>query len=55
MMALPKLIETMVVHELCHLHQQDPPDAFWNEAETLIPDYRDRKMWLRKYSGGLDL
>jgi len=31
MMALPKIIDYMVVHELCHLHQRNHTDAFWNE------------------------
>lgn len=55
MMAPPKIIDYMVVHELCHLHQRDHSDAFWNEVDKVMPDYRERKMWLRKHGAGLDL
>ena len=26
------VIDYIVVHELCHLHQRDHTDAFWNEV-----------------------
>ena len=55
MMAPPKIIDYMVVHELCHMHKRDHSDAFWNEVDKVMPDYRERKMWLRKYGAGLDL
>ena len=55
MMAPPKIIDYMVVHELCHLHQRNHTDAFWNEVDKVIPDYQERKMWLRKHGAGLDL
>jgi predicted metal-dependent hydrolase len=55
MMAPPKIIDYMVVHELCHLHQRDHTDAFWNEVDKVMPDYRERKMWLKKHGAELDL
>jgi len=55
MMAPPKIIDYMIVHELCHLHQRDHSDAFWNEVDKVMPDYRERKLWLKKYGAGLDL
>ena len=55
MMAPPKRIDYMVVHELCHLHQRNHSDAFWNEVDKVMPDYRERKMWLKKHGAGLDL
>ncbi|WP_222101878.1 M48 family metallopeptidase [Methylomonas koyamae] len=36
-----------MVHELCHLHQRDHSDAFWNEVDKVMPDYGRRKAWLR--------
>ena len=41
-----------VVHELRH---RDHTDAFWNEVDKILPDYRERKEWLRKNSAGLDI
>ncbi len=55
MMALPKIIDYMVVHELCHLHHRDHSAAFWNEVDKVMPDFRERKQWLKKQGAGLDL
>jgi hypothetical protein len=54
MMAPQTIIDYIVVHELCHLHHTDHTDAFWNEVDKVIPDYRERKDWLRKNGAGLD-
>jgi predicted metal-dependent hydrolase len=55
MMAPPKIIDYIVVHELCHMHQDDHTDAFWNEVDKLMPDFQERKGWLRKNGAGLDI
>lgn len=55
MMAPPKVIDYIIVHELCHVHHRDHSDAFWNEVDKVMPDYRERKDWLRKNGANLDL
>jgi predicted metal-dependent hydrolase len=55
MMAPQTIIDYIVVHELCHMHHTDHTDAFWNEVDKVIPDYRERKEWLRKNGAGLDM
>ncbi|HMT94466.1 SprT family zinc-dependent metalloprotease [uncultured Thiothrix sp.] len=55
MMAPPKVIDYIVVHELCHLHHQHHDDAFWNEVDKILPDYCERKEWLKKYGASLNL
>lgn len=55
MMAPPKIIDYIVVHELCHLHYRDHTDAFWNEVDKIMPDYYERKAWLRVHGASLDL
>jgi hypothetical protein len=55
MMAPPRIIDYIAVHELCHLHHRDHSDAFWNEVDKVMPDYRERKEWLRKHGASLDL
>lgn len=55
MMAPPKIIDYIVVHELCHLHHRDHTDAFWNEVDKVMPDYGERKAWLRSNGANLDL
>jgi len=55
MMAPPKIIDYIVVHELCHFHYRDHSAAFWNEVDKLMPDYAERKAWLRDHGASLDL
>lgn len=55
MMAPPKIIDYIVVHELCHLHHRNHNDFYWNEVDKVMPDYRERKEWLRKCGASLDL
>lgn len=55
MMAPPKIIDYIVVHELCHFHYRDHNTAFWNEVDKLMPDYAERKAWLRDHGASLDL
>ncbi len=45
----------IVVHEVCHLRHRDHTDAFWNEVDKVLPDYRERKEWLRRNGAGLDI
>jgi predicted metal-dependent hydrolase len=54
LMAPLTIIDYIVVHELCHLRHRDHSDAFWNEVDKILPDYRDRKEWLRLHGAELD-
>ncbi|CAA0116773.1 Uncharacterised protein [Halioglobus japonicus] len=55
MMAPPKIIDYIVCHELCHFHHRNHNDAFWNEVDKVLPDWRERKEWLRKRGASLDI
>lgn len=55
MMAPQTIIDYIVVHELCHFHHRDHTDAFWNEVDKVMPDFGERKEWLRKNGAGLDV
>ena len=55
MMAPAKIIDYIIVHELCHMHQRNHSDAFWNEVDKVMPDYRERKDWLKNNGASLDL
>lgn len=37
----------VVVHELCHRLQMNHSTAFWNEVARVLPDYADRRKWLK--------
>jgi len=55
MMAPPTIIDYIVVHELCHFHHLDHTEAFLNEEDKVIPQYRERKEWLRKNGASMDV
>ena len=42
-----KIQDYVVAHELAHFRHEEHSDAFWNTVGTLVPDYRDRREWLR--------
>ena len=45
----------IIVHELAHLIHSNHSPAFWGEVEKVIPDYRERKEWLRKNGAGMTI
>ena len=55
LMASLMVIDYIVVHELCHLRHRDHSQAFWNEVDKVLPDYRERKEWLRVRGATLNL
>jgi len=54
MMAPTTVLDYIVVHELAHLHCPNHTAAFWNEVDKVMPDYRERKEWLRVHGAGMD-
>lgn len=55
MMAPLTILDYIVVHELAHLLHANHSDAFWNEVDKVLPDYADRKEWLRIQGSKLTL
>ena len=55
MMAPPRIVDYIVVHELCHFHRRNHDDAYWNEVDKVMPDYLERKSWLRAHGASLNL
>ena len=55
MMAPLTIIDYIVVHELAHLIHANHSTAFWNEVDKVMPDFQDRKNWLRDHGAGMDL
>ena len=45
----PESLDYVVVHELAHLLVPGHPPHFWREVEKYLPDYADRRRWLRVY------
>ena len=42
-----RIQEYVVAHELAHPSELDHSAAFWTVVGSLIPDYEDRREWLR--------
>ena len=42
------ILEYVVVHELCHLREANHSPRFWALVEGLLPDWRERRAWLRE-------
>lgn len=49
------ILDYIIVHEMAHLKFDNHSDAFWNEVDKIMPDYRERKSWLRFNGAGMDL
>lgn len=53
--APPKVLDYVVVHELCHLTHMNHSKDFWNMVEQVMPDYRIYKDWLREHEPELTI
>lgn len=47
-MAPMDVVDYVVVHELVHTVFHNHSRRFWKRVETILPDYKERKKWLRK-------
>lgn len=54
MMAPPEVIDYVIVHELCHLTHMNHSKAFWNKIADILPDYAERKNWLKVHGHELN-
>jgi predicted metal-dependent hydrolase len=47
-MAPWSVIDYVVIHELVHIKEKNHSKRFWDHLETIFPDYRKHRFWLRK-------
>lgn len=45
----PEVLDYVVVHELAHRIEMNHSNRFWAQVERIIPDYRERRRWLKHY------
>ncbi|MEE8381899.1 MAG: M48 family metallopeptidase [Thermodesulfobacteriota bacterium] len=46
-MAPVSIIDYIVVHELCHLKIKSHSPDFWKLVSLALPDYQERREWLK--------
>lgn len=54
-MAPLSVLDYIVVHEMCHLVHLNHSREFWNLVESIIPEYRQHRKWLKVNGARLTL
>ena len=54
-LAPTKIQDYVIVHELTHLKHQNHTNSFWNTVGSILPDYEERKRWLRVNGATLEI
>ena len=49
MLCPPEVIDSVVVHELCHRKEMNHSPRFWAEVEKILPDYKISRKWLKDH------
>jgi len=44
----PKVMEYVVIHEICHIKERNHSADFWMLVEKYCPDYKMHRLWLKK-------
>ncbi|MBR6215215.1 MAG: M48 family metallopeptidase [Spirochaetaceae bacterium] len=45
----PEILDSVVVHELCHRRHMNHSKAFYAEVLSIFPDYRRCSVWLKQH------
>jgi predicted metal-dependent hydrolase len=53
MLAPPEVLDYVVVHELCHRREMNHSPRFWALVEQVLPDWRQRRQWLKTHGDAL--
>lgn len=43
----------VIVHELCHLREMNHSPRFWTAVESVLPDYKLRRKWLKEHGSAI--
>ena len=53
LMAPEAVCDYVIIHELCHLVHMDHSERFWKLVESVCPDYRRCRAWLKEQGKSL--
>lgn len=53
MLCPERVIDYVIIHELCHRKEMNHSKSFWAEVERAMPDYKEAKAWLKNNGGVL--
>lgn len=53
LLAPTEVMDSVIVHELCHLKHMNHSKAFYNEVLRVCPDYKKHSRWLKQNGGDL--
>lgn len=55
MLAPPRVLDYVVIHELCHLIEMNHSKRFWSLVESVMPEYKEYRKWLKENGDTLQL
>ena len=47
-MAPLDVIDYIIIHELAHIREKNHSRRFWSYLESIVPDYKERRNWLKE-------
>lgn len=50
-----KILDYVVVHELCHITHMNHSKDFWNMVASILPDYKESRNWLKEHGRELNI
>lgn len=50
-----KVLDYVVVHELCHITHMNHSKDFWNMVASILPDYKESRNWLKEHGWELNI
>jgi hypothetical protein len=48
-----RIVDYVVVHELCHMLEHNHSPKYWRQVGSIIPDYKECRDWLKANGTGL--
>ena len=52
-MAPNKVVDYLVIHELCHLLEHNHSQRFWQQVSIYCPHIKESRIWLKKFGNNL--